>query len=337
MIEVAILGAGFMGTTHAAGWKALGPRARVRWVSSRSTQKAARVAERVGAQPTTDLFAPLEDPAIAAVDVCLPTSLHRAACERAFAAGKHVLLEKPIALTREDADAILAASKRAGRVLVVGLVLRFFAEYVEIERRVRARELGRPMTVSTYRLSPPPDWNDWMRDPAQSGGPAVDLLIHDFDQMNWLLGRPKQVFARAGAAEGIGPGHVLTLLEYDGAEAVAEGSLIMPRSYPFSAGIRVLCEGGVLEHGFRAGPAAEGGNIGGSVTRFLRLSPATGGAESLPVQDSDPWAAEIAYFAACVEEGRPPLRATGEQARDALLVSLAVNRSLSTGRPERVM
>lgn len=325
-----------MGATHAAAWRALGPRARVRWVSSRSGQKASRVAKTVDAQPTTDLLAPITDPAVQAVDICLPTFLHREACERAFEAGKHVLLEKPLALTREDADAILASAARSRRVLVVGLVLRFFPEYIEIERRVRSGALGRPRIVSTYRLSPAPDWNDWMRDPALSGGPGVDLLIHDFDQMNWLLGRPRQVVARASAAEGGRPGHIVATLEYDGAQALAEGSLMMPRAYPFSAGMRVLCEKGVLEHGFRAGPAEGGGNIGGEMTRFLRLYPALGGSETLPVEASDPWAAEIAYFAECVAEARPPQRGTGEQARDALLVSLAVNRSLLSGWPEVV-
>jgi len=336
MLEIALLGAGFMGMTHAAAWKALDGRARVRWVTSRSGQKAARVAGSVGAQPTADIFGPIGDPAVHAVDVCLPTFLHREACERAFAAGKHVLLEKPIALTREDADAILAAAERSGRVLCVGLVLRFFSEYVEIERRVRSGEFGRPLAVSTYRLSPPVDWNDWIRDPAQSGGPAVDLLIHDFDQMNWLLGRARQVFARAVPANGAGPGQIFAFVQYEGAEAAAEGSMMMPRSYPFSAGIRVLCQQGVIEHGFRAGPAAGGGNIGGSFTRFLRTHPAVGGPETIPVEDADPWAAEIAYFADCVEQDRHPARGTGEQARDALLVSLAVNRSLATGRPEPV-
>jgi UDP-N-acetylglucosamine 3-dehydrogenase len=336
MIDVAILGAGFMGATHAAAWRALGPRARVRWVSSRSGQKASRVAKTVDAQPTTDLLAPITDRAVQAVDICLPTFLHREACERAFAAGKHVLLEKPLALTREDAEAILASAARSRRVLVVGLVLRFFPEYIEIERRVRSGAHGRPRIVSTYRLSPAPDWNDWMRDPALSGGPAVDLLIHDFDQMNWLLGRPRHVVARAAAAEGGRPGHVVATLEYDGAQALAEGSLMMPRSYPFSAGMRVLCEKGVLEHGFRAAPAEGGGNIGGEMTRFLRAYPALGGSETLPVETSDPWAAEIAHFAECVAEARPPLRGTGEQARDALLVSLAVNRSLQSGKPEVV-
>src|SRR5581483_8683347 len=113
------------------------------------------------------------------------------ATEAALAAGKHVFLEKPIALTLEDADAIVAAAERSGRMLMVGLVLRFWPEYVELQRRVAAGELGRPLAVSALRLSPPADWNDWMADRSQSGGTPVDLLIHDFDQMNWLLGTPR--------------------------------------------------------------------------------------------------------------------------------------------------
>ena len=162
-----------MAATHAAGWRALGLRARVRWVSSRSGEKAARVAHSVAAQPTTDLFAPINDPGVVAVDVCLPTFLHREACERAFAAGKHVLLEKPIALTREDADAILAAQQRYGRVLVVGLVLRFFPEYVEIERRVRARMATR---WSSRRIVSPLRWTGTTgcaTRPGQAGRPST--------------------------------------------------------------------------------------------------------------------------------------------------------------------
>jgi predicted dehydrogenase len=72
------------------------------------------------------------------------------------------------------------------------------------------------------------------------------------------------------------------------------------------------------------------------MNRFLRLHPATGPSETIRVQEFDPWAAEIAYFAECVEQGRPPGRGTAGQARDALSVSLAVNRSLRSGRPEPV-
>jgi predicted dehydrogenase len=82
--------------------------------------------------------------------------------------------------------------------------------------------------------------------------------------------------------------------------------------------------------------ATDGGNIGGITDRFLRVYPAAGPSETIAVQPVDPWAAEIAYFAERVEQGRPPGRGTAAQARDALMVSLAVNRSLRSGRPEPV-
>ena len=85
MITVSILGAGFMGSAHAGNYRALGDRVRVKAVASRRLERAARVAELVGAEPTTDL-----DAAIAAadvVDICLPTSLHREASERALGEG----------------------------------------------------------------------------------------------------------------------------------------------------------------------------------------------------------------------------------------------------------
>jgi len=171
-----------------------------------------------------------------------------------------------------------------------------------------------------------------MKDASQSGGVAVDLAIHDFDQLNWLLGEPRRVFARAPR-----PGYVVASVEYDGAEGVAEASMLMPKSYPFSSNIRVLCEGGVAEYGFSAAPAEDGGNIGASdAPRGLRLYPAGGEPTSVAVESADPWAPEIAYFVECVDQGREPEHGTGEQAKKALLVALAANRSVESGRPELV-
>jgi predicted dehydrogenase len=334
MIRLAIVGAGFMGSAHAGNYAALAERVDVRWVCSRSLDRAAKLAESLGAEVTTDLDEVLRDPEIDAVDICLPTHLHREAAERALGAGKHVFLEKPIALTPEDADAIVDAAKKSGRALMVGLVLRFWPEYVELERRLAAGELGRPLAISTHRLSPPADWNDWMADSSLSGGVAVDLLVHDFDQMNRLLGRAKSVFARQPA-----PGHVVATVTYDGAEGVAEGSMRMPDSYPFSSNIRVLCEGGVAEYAFRATPAAEGeGNIGGVDPSVggLRLYGSDVEPETILFEAVDPWGPEIVHFVECIEQGRIPEEGTGEQARDALLVSVAANSSLESGRPEPV-
>src|SRR6266508_128238 len=332
MINVAILGAGFMGSAHAANYRALEGRVRVRTVASRTLERAAKVAETVGAEPTTDLDAAIRDAEVDAVDICLPTPHHRDAAERAFAAGKHVFLEKPIALTPGDADAIIRAAEQSGCLFMVGLVLSFWPEYVELQRLVAAGELGQLRAVNTHRLSPPADWNDWMADRSQSGGTPVDLLIHDFDQMNWLLGRPQRVFAREPA-----PNHVFAVVEYEGASGLAEGSMSMPGSYPFSSNIRVLCDGGAAEYSFSAAPAEDGGNIGApTAARGLRLYPVDGEPRTLDVEPADPWGPEIAYFVGCVEQGRQPEQGTGEQARDALKVSLAAARSLESGRPEPV-
>jgi predicted dehydrogenase len=334
MIGLAIVGAGFMGSAHAGNYAALGGRVDVRWVCSRTLERAAKVGDPLDATVTTDLDEVLNDPGVDALDICLPTYLHREAAERALGAGKHVFLEKPIALTSEDADAIVRAANESGRVFMVGLVLRFWPEYAELGRRLAAGELGQPLAVSTHRLSPPADWNDWMGDRSLSGGVAVDLLVHDFDQMNRLLGKATSVFAREPT-----PGHVVATVAYDGAEGVAEGSMRMPGPYPFSSNIRVLCEGGVAEYAFRATPAAEGeGNIGGVDPSVggLRLYRPDAEPETIVLETVDPWGPEIAHFVECVEQGRLPEEATGEQARDALLVSLAANRSLESGRPEPV-
>jgi predicted dehydrogenase len=332
MVTVSILGAGFMGGAHAANYQTLGDRVQVKTVCASAAERAAKVAATVGAESSTDLDATIADPDIDAVDICLPTPLHRQAAVQALDAGKHVVLEKPIALTMGDADAIVAAAERSGQILMVGLVLRFWPEYVELQRRLAAGELGRLRTVATHRLSPPADWADWFADREQSGGTPVDLLVHDFDQMNWLLGRPQRVYATEPT-----PGHVQAVVEYDGATGIAEGSMAMPKSYPFSSNIRVLGSAGVAEYAFSAAPAEDGGNIGASDSaRGLRLYPSDGEPVHVPVESADPWGPEIAYFVDCVENGRPPEQGTGEQARDALAVSLAVSRSLDSGRPEAV-
>jgi predicted dehydrogenase len=332
LISVAILGAGFMGGAHAANYKALEDRVRVKTVASRGADRAAKVAESVGAVPTTDLEGAVSDQEVDAVDICVPTPLHREWAVRALEAGKHVFLEKPIALTADDAEAIVQVAARTDRAFMVGLVLRFWPEYVELQRQLASGELGRASAVSTHRLSPSIDWNDWMTDPAQSGGIPVDMLVHDFDQMNLLLGRPRSVFARGRLS-----GHVQALVEYDGAVGIAEGSVDMPRSYPFSSNIRVLCERGAAEYAFSAAPVEGEGNIGASESaRGLRIFPNEGPAATVPVESADPWGPELAYFVECIEHGRQPSRGTAEQAREALHVSLAANRSLESGQPEPV-
>jgi predicted dehydrogenase len=318
---VALLGSGFMGATHATSYAAIG--ADVKVVAG---TEAARVAEPLGARAVVDWESALEVPGVDAVDVCLPTPLHRAVAERALAAGKHVLVEKPIALSLEDADAIAAAAD--GRVLMVGHVLRYFPEIAELRRVVASGELGLPLAASATRLSAPPDWNDWMLDEGRSGGTLVDLAIHDFDVLGAVLGPCARVHARAVA----GRRHVAALAEHERGEGVVEASQAMPSSYPFTANLRVLCEGGVAEHRFVAGAADE---VDAAVVSALTVSPADGEPRRFS-EAADPWRLQLEHFLECAESGAEPHDGSFAQARAALAVALAARRSLETGLPEPV-
>ncbi len=88
--------------------------------------------------------------------------------------------------------------------------------------------------------------------------------------------------------------------------------MAMPRSYPFSSNIRVLCEGGVAEYAFSAAPVEGEGNIGASSSaRGLRLYPRrTASRRPSPVESADPWGPEIEEFVSCLEQGRAPEQGT---------------------------
>jgi predicted dehydrogenase len=324
---VALLGAGFMARTHAAVYSSLPARAQVRVVCASAGAEA--IASDFGAAVADDWEVAIAAEGVDAVDICLPTPLHRPAAERALAAGKHVLLEKPIALSLEDADAIGAAAGAAGRVLMVGHVLRYFPEIVELRRRLGSGDFGKPLAVTALRLSALPDWNEWMLDPEQSGGTLVDLMIHDFDICNALLGAPRRVHAVATA----GGRHVRTIVEHEHGDATVEGSHAMPPSFPFTAGLRVLCERGVLDHRFEAGAGDEVADE--AAASALAIHSADGHLEGFH-QIGDGWGAEIRHFLDCVDAGAVPRDGSFAQARAALAIAMAAKRSIASGNPETV-
>jgi predicted dehydrogenase len=240
-----------------------------------------------------------------------------------------VLVEKPLALTLEDADAIGAAAEASGRIVMVGHVLRFFGEIAALRSVLASGELGDPVAATALRLSALPDWNDWMQDTERSGGTPVDLMVHDFDVLNAVLGPARRVFARAAA----GGRHVDALVEHERGHASVEGSHAMPASFPFTAGLRVLCERGVLDHRFEAGA---GDAVSDSdVASVLRIHPAAGPVREVTAP-GDPWRRQIEHFLECVRTGAAPADGSFAQARAALAVALAGRRSLVSGQPEPV-
>ncbi|MFN8590690.1 MAG: Gfo/Idh/MocA family oxidoreductase [Thermomicrobiales bacterium] len=329
MVRVAVLGAGFMGGVHGRAYATL-PDVTVPVVFAPSPTRGEPLAAELGARWTDDLAAVLADPDIDAVDICLPTPQHRAVTEAAIAAGKHVLLEKPIAMSAADAEALVRLGAATDRVFVIAHVLRFWPEYVEIARRVASGELGKPRSGFASRRQPFPAWSALFSRSDLTGGAVIDMMIHDYDALNWIFGKPLAVTARGELnSRSGGFDQVQVLIDYaDSASALVDGGMMMPESYPFSARLEVLCEKGSMEYAFRAGGRSV--EMGAGVNELM-LFPNEGEPLLLAPAQTDPYATECGYFVDAIRRGEDAGRATPTDAYWALAVALAARDSLAQG------
>lgn len=318
-MRVGLVGAGFMGGVHLSAYAGI-PEVEVVGVADARRESAVAGAEIVGARPyaSYDELVAAED--VEVVDVCLPTAFHRDLAVRAASEGRHVILEKPIARTIEDAQEILDAFSGDGPRLFVGHVVRFFPEYVGIRDKIQAGDLGTVGVVRTSRRSPfLMGWNDWYADWRVSGGVLLDLVIHDFDFLRWSLGEVERVYARGVL------GHEYNRLDYalvtlrfeSGAIAHVEGHWGYPGPFNYSievAGSRALLTADSTE------PASLE-LIGGATGDVVDL--ATG---------ENPYQTELEHFVRCIATGEESI-VEGRDAYEALRISLAATESVLTGEP----
>src|SRR5579859_6770355 len=245
-LRVAIVGSGSMGHTHAVGWLATG--VKVVGIVGLDRAKAEKLAATCGAQAFESLDAAL--PYVDVVDICVPTHLHLDFTLKAAAAGKHVLCEKPIARTLEDAQKMIAACQKANVRLFVGMTVRFFPQYRGIYDAVQAGKIGKlavvRLTRVAYRPHSVPD--DWFSDFARSGGPILDTLIHDYDYARWLAGDVERVYTRGSAPDAGGISeYVQVLLRFrSGAIGHVEGGWAYPPPL-FRTKVEVAGDGGLIE------------------------------------------------------------------------------------------
>jgi len=332
MIRVGILGAGFMGTTHAHAYHKL-EGAQVVTVADTMFERAEKLASEVGGRAAGDAERIFSDPTIDLVDVTLPTPFHPEYAIRAMEAGKHVVVEKPLALSVDEAKSIVAVSQRTGKYVMVAQVLRFWPEYVAIHDLLQSGRLGRPLSASAYRLSNPPQWASWFLNPALSGGTVLDLAIHDIDMMNWLFGRPERVVA-SGAAEKNGDWGTVIIQGWHGSVRTSiEATFMMPKDYPFAAGLRVMCERGMVEYRFQAGGASI---EQGRPTNSLLLHEPGKPNQVLSAPEGDAFEREIAYFVGCLQRNQPPEVIPAEDACLAVMTAISARESILSGQPVSV-
>ncbi len=180
MTRVALIGSGTMGRNHARVYREI-PQADFVAVVDQNPSLAEQIARLYGVRAYTDYREMVERERPDAVTVAVPTKAHFAVVKDLLEADCHVLVEKPIAATVEEAQKLVTTAQTLNRVLMVGHIERYNPAVIELKRRLSLGELGRPFQVHARRLGPFPER-------IQDVGVVVDLATHDLDIMRYLTG-----------------------------------------------------------------------------------------------------------------------------------------------------
>lgn len=177
-----------------------------------------------------------------------PTFLHAEIAVYALSMGVHIYSEKPMALTVEDCDKMIAASEQTGKFLMIGQSTRFAPAYAKLKEYVQKNTFGKAYRFEFCRYSQTPlwTWNNWILDPKQSGGCVLDMHIHDVDMINWLFGMPKAVSA-VGTEHKASLESVLAYYTYDGMLGTGSADWSMPQKFPFTKRFMINFEKATVE------------------------------------------------------------------------------------------
>jgi len=325
-LNVCVIGAGDLGTTHTEQWQKVSG-AEVVAICDTDEERAVAAAQNFGIDGVyTDYQEAFSHPDIDTVSVAIPSCHHRIVSEAAMRRGYHVLCEKPIAVTMEDGEAMLTAADECGVKFAVGFCRRFLPQTHKICDLVQSGAIGRPVMyrhISGLDVRP----KGWIMDKQQGGGPVIDVACHYVDQWRVVSdSEPTRVKASGMTLSGDSPlmteydpevDTVTILVEFASGDV---GSLSL--SWGLAQGVRtetledILGPDGVI-------------TIGG----IDRLAVQTVGGETEIHEDfsTDMFEREIAAFAQAIREDRP-VAADGEDGMIALQVSLAALRSIETGQ-----
>jgi UDP-N-acetylglucosamine 3-dehydrogenase len=324
------VGLGMMGRNHVRVWDEVVEEADLVAVADPDPAAVARATAGRRARGFESVERMLAEEELDLVSIVAPTSLHLPATLAAFDAGASVLVEKPIAATREEALAMIDAARSAGRMLTVGHIERFNPAIRELRRRLEADELGRIFQISATRLGPFPAR---IRDV----GVVVDLAPHDLDVMRFLVrAEPVRIYAETER-------RIHTEHEdlFNGTVRFANGVLgVLNINWVTPTKRRVLTVTG--ERGmyvadyisqdlvFYANPEAAGGaQADGTGTPVTTVT--EGERTSRVVRREEPLAVELREFARAVREGGPPPVAPHD-AIVALLLARKMVESAQTGQ-----
>lgn len=320
--RVGLIGCGWAGSKHAQALLALRDRAELVALADRDPDvAAARAAEWRVPRWTTDYHDLLVGDTLDAVCLCLPHALHAPVALDATGAGLHVLVEKPLATTLNEADAMIAAAERAGVTLMVAENVRFDATYRSAAELVREGAIGAPFLVRISREHQMRDYlnaRPWfLTDPF--GGILASGGVHDFELLRMLAGEIAHVYA-------VRPRPVLAEMATDDTGVVLAGMV--------SGASAVLVESFALRtpqpgvHGTVHGAAGSLWFHGDTIRLYRGVEDGQADAvATITVSAVDTFRAEMAHFLDCLESGREPIT-SGREERKPLAAVLAAYASI---------
>jgi myo-inositol 2-dehydrogenase/D-chiro-inositol 1-dehydrogenase/scyllo-inositol 2-dehydrogenase (NAD+) len=267
-----------------------------------------------------------------AVVITTPTFTHKSLAVMAAQAGKHVFLEKPMAITLEECDEIIAAVERGEVFLQLGFMRRFDPEFAAAYERIRAGEIGQPMVIKSLTHGPglPPAWA-W--DLEKSNGMLAEVNSHDWDCTRWLMSsNPERVYVEIGNFKGQArnvdvPGFYDNVLVNVRFESGGLGSIsgICPCDYGYDARVEIVGEKGIMQIGQMQGQAVVvcTDRDHGLVTPIFRR---------WPQRFAWGYIREMAHFVDCIQTGTSPA-VDGTDGRWAVASVLAGTKSFQEERP----
>ncbi len=323
-LRVLLVGAGSMGAEHGAALHGV-PGVEIAGFVGRRKGPAEAMCRRFGGTAFRTMREGLKSRPDA-VFVLTPTPTHRTLVAQAAAAGCAVLCEKPLAGTLRDAEAILATVRRTKVPFMTAHVLRWFPEFRRLRALVRDGSLGSPAVARLSRGGQFPEGSGgWYA--RASGGPLLDLVIHDFDWLRWTFGPIDRVFARQ-APRGRNPrqSFALALIRHrSGPIAHVEGA--WGHGLPFRVTAEIAGSKGLAEFD-SLHPAALEVHAPARPGEVVRVA-----VPRSPLAES-PYRAQDLHFLECIRTGAAPL-VSPDDALAALKVSLAALRSARTGKAVR--
>lgn len=315
MLRIGIVGAGDIACTHAKVFSGLSNTVIIAIANPR-IEKARKLVSQFGGKAFFSLEEILNTEKTDVIDICSPDYFHAGQTVMALKEGKHVLCEKPIALSLEEADKVVQAARRSSGIFMVAHVLRFFPEYEWIRELLEQGRLGDLISATAVRLNAPPIWRRWFTNRKLSGGAAIDLLVHDADFYHWIFGRVRKVLALGKKDEHGLWNHSQTLISFtSGITGSAEVSYSMPIGFPPTFLLRIVGEKGCVEYNSR------------SRQSLILFEP---GKKALypGIRKENAFLREIRYFVNCIEQNRKLTIITPEEARYALQIALAAIESM---------